>query len=250
MGEFTTAFTKTFFVQNTWARSGTLTRVFAEMAEEAYEAYQVEKTNRVREPPEDGYSEKRVEQDDLMTKLGIKSIVFTAMALEAGVFELAAINLGDATTTDYLEKLDINAKWFVVPRLICGHSLAEKGPALNNLSTLIKARNQLVHCKSKPFPGYQPDPESPTGWTEQSMKEVEERASEIAADSRKFASYVQASFPTLVLISLELEALIGNSGPLPGFSKGAKHTRAKRSSLLSNLIGEWRKSHSKYHEKA
>lgn len=247
MSDFTAVFEKTFHVQKTWARAGTLTRVFAEMAEEAHGAYLSEMKNRIPEPRGGGHSVERVAQDDLMTKLGINSIVFTAMALEAGVFELAAINLGDATATDDLDKLDLNAKWIVIPQLICGRGLAKTGPALNNLTTLIKARNQLVHYKSKPFPGYQPDPESPSGWTEQSMMQVEKLAKEIAADSTKFASYVQASFPTLVLVSLELEALIGNTGPLPGFNKKNMGSNTSRSSLLSNLIGDCRAKHRKYH---
>lgn len=246
MDDFTAVFEKTFHVQKTWARAGTLTRVFAEMAEEAYGAYLREMKNRIPAPC-DGYSVERVEQDELMTKLGINSIVFTAMALEAGIFELAAINLGDATATDDLDKLDLNSKWSVIPQLVCGRGLVKTGPALNNLSTLIKARNQLVHYKSKPFPGYQPDPESPSGWTEQSMMEVEKSLKEIEADSTKFASYVQASFPTLVLVSLELEALIGNTGPLPGFNKKNMGSNTSRSSLLSNLIGDCRAKHRKYH---
>ncbi|WP_206197468.1 hypothetical protein, partial [Pseudomonas viridiflava] len=102
-------------------------------------------------------------------------------------------------------------------------------------------------CKSRPFPGYQPDPESPSGWTEQSMMEVEKLTKKIAADSTKFASYVQASFPTLVLVSLELEALIGNTGPLPKFDKKNMGSCTSRSSLLGNLIGDCRAKHRNYH---
>jgi hypothetical protein len=249
MDDFTT-FEKSFVVQNSWARSGTLTYVYAEMAEEAYEAYQVEKNKRIPAPATDEFPEERLERDSRMTKLGIKSIVFTAMALEAGVFELAAINLGDETTKEYLDKLDVVSKWFLVPQLICGHSLAEKGPALNNLKTLVKARNLLVHCKSKPFPGYQADTSSPTGWSEQSMKAVKAHFLEVEAESRQFESYVQASFPTLVMISLELEALIGTPGPLPKYSKREKHMEDPRSPLLKAVISKCVKSHRNYHEKA
>lgn len=252
MNDFTT-FEKSFVVNNCWARSGSLTYVYAEMAEEAYEAYQLEKNNRIPAPAPGEFSEGRLEQDARMTKLGIKSIVFTAMALEAGVFELAAINLGDATTKEYLDKLDVISKWFVVPQLICGRSLAEKGPALNNLNTLVKARNLLVHCKSKPFPGYHADANSPTGWSEQSMKTVKEHFLEVEAESRQFESYVQCSFPTLVLISLELESLIKTPGPLPRYSAYEKHENymeVPRSPSLKTAISKCLKSHRNYHEKA
>lgn len=252
MEGFTETFTRTFVMQKSWARSGTLTRIFAEVAEEAYAQWIDEMDNREDEPSDDAYSEKRDEQDSLLIKLGIKSIVFTAMALEAGVFDLAAIHLGDKTA-NRLDKLDLKGKWLIVPQLVCGRSLAEDGPALNELNSLSMARNDLVHHKSKPFPGYKevpnPAPNSEAQWTEESIKEVEEFLKNLAKGTARFEGAVRASFPTLVRISLELESLLGNPGPLPRFSRNDEPNDS-RTPLLKTVIGDCRARHLKYQGKA
>ena len=81
----------------------------------------------------------------------IKTIVFSAMATEAAVYDLGAIQLGDMYFKKNLDKLDLVAKWIVVPKLICGTSLDTDGPGIRNLRVLVKARNALVHHKSLPL---------------------------------------------------------------------------------------------------
>lgn len=222
-------FTKTFIVQETWGRLATLTHIYAEMAEDAYAGYLNELANRIPEPSDDDYSQERVDQDNLLTKLGIQSIVFTAMTLEAGIFDLAAINLGDEISTTHLDKLDLQAKWVVVPQLICGSSMRVDGAALNNLRSLVKARNRLVHHKSMP-------------WGE----DIDASIAKMEATSQRFAQDVQASFKTLVLISLELADLVGDSGPLPWFNpERVRDPFSKRSPLVQKVIADCRVTHQK-----
>lgn len=63
------------------------------------------------------------------------------MAIEAAVFDLAAIQLDDKIATVYLDKMDLLGKWMIVPRLICGRSLKEEGPAFNSLRGLVRAHS-------------------------------------------------------------------------------------------------------------
>lgn len=256
MNDLIATFKKTFLVQKTWALAGSLTYVFAEMAEEAYSLYLKDFENRVPEPPEDGYCAKRVVQDHRMLQLGIKSIVFTAMALESGVYELAAINLGDKATAA-LDKANLDGKWRIVPQMICGGSLPEE-PVLNELHALNKARNKLVHHKSGQMPGYklQPgcemsrDSDTDPQWTEESIKAVDKATLEMNANSEKFHSAVRASFKTLVRVSLELENLIGNAGPLPRFSTRTSGSGRRRSKELQKAISECKTSVGKKQKKA
>ncbi|MEV1965807.1 hypothetical protein ABZR56_05010 [Pseudomonas aeruginosa] len=199
-------FEKTFYVQESWGRLATLTHLYAEMAEDAYERYLGEMDNRIPTPLVDEDPTDRMDQDDRLAKLGVQAIVFTAMALEAGVFDLAAINLGDELASGHLDKLTLEGKWHVVPELICGRSMRKEGPALNNLHSLVQARNRLIHHKSKAMPY----------GDELALAAAVDAANK---SSNQFRQDVLLSFKTLVLISLELHELIGGSTPFPKFSK-------------------------------
>jgi hypothetical protein len=268
VNDFVATFEKTFRVQKTWARAGSLTWVFAEMAEEAYDNYLLadeEKKKRKKrqpKPPADEYSVESMELDSRLTKLGIKSIVFTAMALEAGVFELAAINLDDKDT-NALDKLNLEGKWLIVPQMICGRSLSDE-PTLNGLHSLTIARNKLVHNKSESAGGYQFRPghegdfdaKSGPRWTIESMTKLNTAIKKMDALEKKFHSAAKASFKTLIRISLELEGLIGNTGPLPQFSEDttdSDDSDRSRSPLLTKAISDCKTSlqnKQKKHEKA
>lgn len=78
------------------------------------------------------------------------SICFSAMALEAFIYDYAARNLGDGYVSQYLDKLDLTSKWLVVPRLITGSVIDSGCQAINLLRELVRERNHLVHSKSKP----------------------------------------------------------------------------------------------------
>ena len=130
--------------------------------------------------------------EDLVGVHGIKTIVFSAMAIEAAAYDFAAIQLGDKVAKQYLDKMDIVGKWMIAPRLVCGRSLREDGPAVNGLNSLAAARNALVHHKSKEW--------DRAGKAVQAMK-------------KRWASFekdqVPNAFKTLILLSLELDAVLG-----------------------------------------
>jgi len=77
------------------------------------------------------------------------SICFSAMALEAFIYDYAARNLGDGYVSKYLDKLDLTSKWLVIPRLITGSVIDPGCRAINLLRELVQERNRLVRSKSK-----------------------------------------------------------------------------------------------------
>ena len=79
----------------------------------------------------------------------IISICFSAMALEAFIYDYAARNLGDGYVSQYLDKLDLTSKWLVVPRLVTGSAIDPGCQAIYLLKDLVKTRNRLDHSKSK-----------------------------------------------------------------------------------------------------
>jgi hypothetical protein len=84
------------------------------------------------------------------------AITFAAMCLEACIWDYAACNTSQKYTKNYLEKLDFVAKWVVIPKLISGSDITAvriNGTCLLDiLQRLKKARNKLVHSKSRPSP--------------------------------------------------------------------------------------------------
>lgn len=85
-------------------------------------------------------------------RMALATIVFAAMLVEAFINDYAAIALGQDFFDQYIDKMDLKAKWAVVPRLVSGRALASvENPgegAINRLNQLIRARNFLVHYKS------------------------------------------------------------------------------------------------------
>lgn len=130
-----------------------------------------------------------MEQYERRRAAGIKTIVFAAMAIEAAAFEFAAIALGDPLAED-LDKMTLAGKWIVATRLAFGQSLNPDGPAINHLRGLVGARNRLVHHKSKP--------DDSDGKSVQAMMKR-------WIDFERLK--VPEAFGTLVLLSLELQAL-------------------------------------------
>ena len=79
----------------------------------------------------------------------ISVVVFSAMYLEAFIYDYAAICLGDRYVRAHLDKLDLISKWLVVPRLTTGKQINKESQAFESLRLLNKNRNTLVHLKSK-----------------------------------------------------------------------------------------------------
>ncbi len=75
--------------------------------------------------------------------------LFGAMCLEAFIYDYAATNLGDRYVQKYLDKLDLVAKWVVIPRLVLSKEIPRDGQAFQYLRLIKKERDKLVHSKSR-----------------------------------------------------------------------------------------------------
>jgi hypothetical protein len=82
----------------------------------------------------------------------INVIVFSAMTLEAYVYDYASRNLTDSFVQDHLDKLDLVSKWVVIPRLLTGKELPRDHRWFTKLKRLIQQRNALIHHKSSSPP--------------------------------------------------------------------------------------------------
>ena len=79
------------------------------------------------------------------------AVLFGAMCLEAFIYDYAARAFSDTYMKRYLDKLDLKAKWVVIPKLVMGKGFPTDSQAFQNLSRLVVERNRLVHHKSKPL---------------------------------------------------------------------------------------------------
>lgn len=80
-------------------------------------------------------------------KCAVQSIVFSAMCLEAFIYGYSVRNLGKSYTESHIERLGIESKYIIVPRLITGKEIDKSGQAYEGLKRLIKDRNKIVHFK-------------------------------------------------------------------------------------------------------
>lgn len=87
-------------------------------------------------------------QDLIAAKAAIECIVFSALSLEAQIYDFAARYFGDSYAAQHLDKLDLVSKWLVVPRLVTGKEIKKDGAAFGHLRELVRIRNSLVHYKS------------------------------------------------------------------------------------------------------
>lgn len=79
------------------------------------------------------------------------AIIFSCAACELYINDAAARLLGDKYSESHIDNLDLVSKWMIVPRLAFGHTIDRSGRAYNLLRLLVRARNDLMHPKSKPF---------------------------------------------------------------------------------------------------
>lgn len=84
-------------------------------------------------------------------KAVIIPIVFSAMCLEAFIYDYGASHLGDKYIKENLDKLDLPSKFIVITKLVTGKDFAKGGHAYEGLKRLARDRNRLVHFKSKKF---------------------------------------------------------------------------------------------------
>lgn len=76
-------------------------------------------------------------------------IVFCALSLEAFINDYAIDHLSKSYLEKYLDKLDLYAKWVVIPRFLTGSQLDTGAKPMQDLDWLIKQRNKLVHFKTE-----------------------------------------------------------------------------------------------------
>lgn len=218
--------TEPFEVRDSWIIVDSMVDTYAEIAEETFAQFLFEKTNPVPRSELRHDSAAYDEHQNRKNVAGIKTIVFSAMALEAAAFEFATIQLGERLAKAYLDKLDVVGKWVVIPRLVCGRSLREDGPAINGLKGLVAARNALVHHKS-------------TEWDREGKAEKAMRQRRASFETDQ----VPNAFKTLILLSLELNAVLETTtGPLPYFGKDLI-SATPRNSLVEQIVHRCREVH-------
>lgn len=168
-----------------------------------------------------------MEQYERRRANGIKTIVFATMAIEAAAFEYAAMSLGDPIAKK-LDKMDLEGKWMIATRLVCGQSFQANSPAINGLKSLVIARNALVHHKS--------EAEDEAGAAVQRMMK---RWTDFEKDQ------VPNAFKTLVLLSLELDGLPNSIiGTLPYYGQSPFHDYPRHTGVKA-VIERCRMIHSK-----
>ncbi len=84
-----------------------------------------------------------------MTHQAIVAVVFSALSAEACINHYASENLSKTYLKQYLDKLELTAKWIVIPRIVTGKQFDPGSKLMQDLSWLVKLRNRFVHFKSR-----------------------------------------------------------------------------------------------------
>lgn len=86
--------------------------------------------------------------EDELAKTSFILTVFTAVAIEAYIYDYAARHLGDRYVKEHLDKLDTISKWIIIPELVTGRGLSQRQHWQAKLKNIIQARNSITHFKS------------------------------------------------------------------------------------------------------
>lgn len=106
-------------------------------------------------------------------KCSLIAIVFSALAVEAYIYDYGARKFSDTFIQKYLDKLDVISKWVVIPQLATGQELSRDSQAFELLKKLIRERNNIIHYKSSDI-----DPEKLPLLVEDNENYLLERAKE------------------------------------------------------------------------
>jgi hypothetical protein len=80
----------------------------------------------------------------------ITSIVFSAFSLESFIYDYGiSTNIEKYMKKDVLDRLDLYAKYVVIPRLVTGRDIDVGNNAFSLLRRIIKYRNSIAHPKSR-----------------------------------------------------------------------------------------------------
>jgi len=88
-------------------------------------------------------------KNDVIGELALVVVVFSALTLEAYINHYGISRLSKNYFSKYLDKLDMFAKWIVIPKVVTGKQLDPGSVAMQDLDWLVTLRNNLVHYKSK-----------------------------------------------------------------------------------------------------
>lgn len=91
-------------------------------------------------------------KNEAIGELALIVVVFSAFTLEAYINHYGIKRLSGNYFSNYLDKLDLLAKWLVIPRIVTGKKLDPGSHAMQDLSWLVSLRNRLAHFKSKTIP--------------------------------------------------------------------------------------------------
>lgn len=81
------------------------------------------------------------------------STIFSAMFLEAYIFDYGARKSSGAYIKNYIDKLDPPSKWIIVTKLFNKKGIESYSQCFELIKKLFKIRNNLAHNKSKEFEG-------------------------------------------------------------------------------------------------
>jgi hypothetical protein len=163
------------------AIAGSMVQTYSNIAEDAFAGFLDEKASLA--------ASEASRNNERSKAYGIQTIVFAAMAIEAAAFEFLPPSLLSQEDKGEIDKWGLVRKWVQMPERLVGQPLEFESPAINGLGNLVKARNRLVHYKSKW--------ENDKGTVRLAM----------AKEWEKFETeQVPNAFMTLVLLSLELNA--------------------------------------------
>ncbi|MQY62126.1 hypothetical protein GH146_02410 [archaeon] len=127
---------------------------FFDICTESYESFQKSKAE-LQKIKRRGITEAQDESVSVAAKMrhhSASTVVFAALCLEAFIYDYAAAYFTDTHARKYLQGIDFVSKWVVIPKLVTGKDFPTEGRAFEHLVKLRKARNDLVHYKSRPLP--------------------------------------------------------------------------------------------------
>lgn len=90
----------------------------------------------------------RIPIEQKLNKSALITIIFSALAIEAYIYDYGARNISDRFIQKYVDKLDVISKWVIIPQLVNGKEFPREGKGFELLGKLVKARNSIVHNKS------------------------------------------------------------------------------------------------------
>jgi hypothetical protein len=100
--------------------------------------------------------------------------VFSAVFVEAEINFFGELALGANYFYSHLDKLDPKSKILVVHRLVYSEEIDKSGQYYENLVTLFRTRNEIVHHKSQPVEKHTIDPELPCSVAKQCFEAARE----------------------------------------------------------------------------